>query len=348
MSWSDWIDSGEEFIYAPVTPHHVRVSLSEDSGDLNLDSNPPPSLVGSDRRDYFLSQVRAGNLDGVWDDWNVAQLEKNYIRHHMFYYKASNFWGVGGWHYWWRHVDSFSLSQFIYTAHVDPAWIGETVFPTDIDKNRGYYYESAGLIQSGWDDVDVSIFQTPASPPDVDGPDGMALSDYNVTWKPGIPQFEYNAGLNVYGPVDGFYSNKKWPTISDGSSLGTLPGNFGLHTFSLSDINELDFTLLITPKMACPGEPYDLMPTVTLDAPTDENDYSKIFDTVTYQQVGFGYPNQLRYVIERPRYKYWESNGVPPMRQRHRDDGLATDARQMKGHGSSLQSSIRRGGQVYY
>jgi hypothetical protein len=53
-------------------------------------------------------------------------------------------------------------------------------------------------------------------------------------------------------------------------------------------------------------------------------------------------------LIQLPPYRYWESNGVPPMRQRHRDDGLATDARQMKGHGSSLQSSIRRGGQVYY
>jgi len=39
---------------------------------------------------------------------------------------------------------------------------------------------------------------------------------------------------------------------------------------------------------------------------------------------------------------------TPPMRQRHRDDGLTTDARQERGHGSSLQSSIRQGGRVYY
>lgn len=39
---------------------------------------------------------------------------------------------------------------------------------------------------------------------------------------------------------------------------------------------------------------------------------------------------------------------MPPLRQRSRDDGLATDARQQKGSGSSLQTSLRRGGRVYY
>lgn len=39
---------------------------------------------------------------------------------------------------------------------------------------------------------------------------------------------------------------------------------------------------------------------------------------------------------------------VPPLRQRHRDDGLSTDAKQQKGSGSSQQSSLRRGGRVYY
>lgn len=39
---------------------------------------------------------------------------------------------------------------------------------------------------------------------------------------------------------------------------------------------------------------------------------------------------------------------IPPLRQRHRDDGLTTDTRQEKGNGSSLQSSLRRGGRVYH
>jgi len=38
----------------------------------------------------------------------------------------------------------------------------------------------------------------------------------------------------------------------------------------------------------------------------------------------------------------------PPLRQRQRDDGLATDTPQQKGQGSSLQTSQRRGGRVYY
>ena len=52
-------------------------------------------------------------------------------------------------------------------------------------------------------------------------------------------------------------------------------------------------------------------------------------------------------LVDTPRYRYWMS-GMPPMRQRHRDDGLTVDTRQEKGRGSSLQSSLRRGGKVYY
>lgn len=48
-----------------------------------------------------------------------------------------------------------------------------------------------------------------------------------------------------------------------------------------------------------------------------------------------------------PRYRL-KMPTDPPMRQRHRDDGLTTDARQEKGDGSSQQSSIRQGGRVYY
>lgn len=43
-----------------------------------------------------------------------------------------------------------------------------------------------------------------------------------------------------------------------------------------------------------------------------------------------------------------DAGGIPPMRQRQRDDGLATDSRQEKGHGSSLQSSQRRSSRTYY
>lgn len=39
---------------------------------------------------------------------------------------------------------------------------------------------------------------------------------------------------------------------------------------------------------------------------------------------------------------------APPLRQRHRNDGLTTDVRQERGLGSSEQSSLRRGGRVYY
>ena len=39
---------------------------------------------------------------------------------------------------------------------------------------------------------------------------------------------------------------------------------------------------------------------------------------------------------------------IPPLRQRQRDDGLTTDTPQQRGHGSSLQTSQRRGGRVYY
>lgn len=38
----------------------------------------------------------------------------------------------------------------------------------------------------------------------------------------------------------------------------------------------------------------------------------------------------------------------PPMRQRHRDDDLATATKHQRGDGSSHQSSIRQGGRVYY
>ena len=57
-----------------------------------------------------------------------------------------------------------------------------------------------------------------------------------------------------------------------------------------------------------------------------------------------------QYYVGLPRFRYWipGSTKIPPMRQRVRDDGLTIDARQMKGSGSSLQSSIRRGGRVYY
>lgn len=40
--------------------------------------------------------------------------------------------------------------------------------------------------------------------------------------------------------------------------------------------------------------------------------------------------------------------GMPPLRQRHRTDGLTTDTRQERGHGDSLQSSTRRGPRTYY
>lgn len=55
-----------------------------------------------------------------------------------------------------------------------------------------------------------------------------------------------------------------------------------------------------------------------------------------------------------PRYRYYRlyvrpgAEDTPPMRQRHRNDGLATDAREFKGYGSSQQISIRRGGRTYY
>lgn len=39
---------------------------------------------------------------------------------------------------------------------------------------------------------------------------------------------------------------------------------------------------------------------------------------------------------------------APPLRQRHRDDGLAVDSREQKGQGSSQQTSLRRGGKAYY
>lgn len=39
---------------------------------------------------------------------------------------------------------------------------------------------------------------------------------------------------------------------------------------------------------------------------------------------------------------------APTLRQRHRDDGLAAGSREEKGHGSSQQTSLRRGGRVYF
>lgn len=54
--------------------------------------------------------------------------------------------------------------------------------------------------------------------------------------------------------------------------------------------------------------------------------------------------------VPRYRYKYTYVTGINvyPMRQRHRNDGLATDAREHKGFGSSQQISIRQGGRTYY
>lgn len=56
----------------------------------------------------------------------------------------------------------------------------------------------------------------------------------------------------------------------------------------------------------------------------------------------------LSVVEQDPPTWYFGVDVPPPLRQRSRDDGLATDARQEKGSGSSQQTSLRRGGRVYY
>jgi len=61
---------------------------------------------------------------------------------------------------------------------------------------------------------------------------------------------------------------------------------------------------------------------------------------------------QVYLILRIPRYRfrlyYIAGKKEIPMRQRHRDDGLATDAREFKGHASSQQVSNRRGGRTYY
>lgn len=55
--------------------------------------------------------------------------------------------------------------------------------------------------------------------------------------------------------------------------------------------------------------------------------------------------------VRQPAYRYWIPDGVVeevPMRQRQRDDGLGVDLLHMRGQGTSQQSSIRRGGRIYY
>lgn len=77
------------------------------------------------------------------------------------------------------------------------------------------------------------------------------------------------------------------------------------------------------------------------------------------QSIGWDIVTNVGYDIwiRTPRYRYRRlyirpipvaNEGGPPMRQRHRNDGLATDAREFKGHGSSQQISIFRGGRTYY
>lgn len=56
----------------------------------------------------------------------------------------------------------------------------------------------------------------------------------------------------------------------------------------------------------------------------------------------------LMVVEQDPPTWYFGPSIIPPLRQRGRDDGLATDALQEKGRGSSVQTSLRRGGRVYY
>ncbi|MGV8972724.1 MAG: hypothetical protein ACOH10_10415 [Rhodoglobus sp.] len=58
----------------------------------------------------------------------------------------------------------------------------------------------------------------------------------------------------------------------------------------------------------------------------------------------YRYHSVFLWVIQGPVAK----GGVPPLRQRARDDGLTTGSRQERSHGTSLQSSARRGGRTYY
>lgn len=79
------------------------------------------------------------------------------------------------------------------------------------------------------------------------------------------------------------------------------------------------------------------------------------FDYISVQGVGVEIPfghqfsmNTLTVVEQDPLTWYFGPLVSPPLRQRSRDDGLAVDSRQEKSQGSSQQSSLRRGGRVYY
>ena len=95
-------------------------------------------------------------------------------------------------------------------------------------------------------------------------------------------------------------------------------------TLPISGLDPADFTLIFTPSAT------ETLTAETLDAPPCPNTLteSKQEYLSSIRQSIDGSPF-LR--VQPPRYRLWETpTGIPPLRQRARNDGLTTDTRQEK------------------
>lgn len=182
--------------------------------------------------------------------------------------------------------------------------------------------------------------------------DSFEMNYDKVEWTAGSASFiDYNYpdfGADKWGsPKTGFYL----PTtaiIEQPGAIGPEPG----YTLP-SDIQRM---LGKGDQRGCGGRYSPADPTHAYEFPgsgtggeTSDGTYNN-FPIMTPSDMTDGGSNAL---IHSSRHssvlgRYIFGGGKPPMRQRHRTDGLTTDTRQERGNGDSLQSSLRRSSRTYY
>lgn len=223
---------------------------------------------------------------------------------------------------WSTERDAFPSPMYDMTEGVDYDIVpGKDPY---VDEDAYVQYESADPnVLTGWADWNLTL-ETAGS----NG--GMAL--------PGV------TGLRVgySAPITWGLSGPGWFSTYQGLALDYIPGVMGALTttpyaLSLAALGTMESWTIYQ-------QPNWLTDPIPIEVHVGPQGFA---DSDSSTSLIHGAMNpRPKFTFRMPRWRYWKP-GVPPLRQRARNDGLAVDGQQQRGRGNSLQSSARRGGRVY-